>query len=84
MVKPHALGLGGAVVTGAAAILCSAAYALFPSGAVEFFSFVTHKNIAAIADGITWAKFFGGAIFWVIAAYIGLFLIGWLHNKLAE
>ncbi|MEK7172068.1 MAG: DUF5676 family membrane protein [Patescibacteria group bacterium] len=84
MVKPHALGLGGAIVTGVAAILCSAAYALFPNGAVEFFSFVTHKNIAAIVGEITWAKFFGGVVFWVVAVYVALFLIGWLHNKLAE
>lgn len=84
MIKPHALGLGGAIVTGAGAILCSAAYALFPDRAVEFFSFVTHKDIAVIADEITWAKFFGGVIFWVVAVYVALFLIGWLHNKLAE
>ncbi len=56
MVKPHALGLGGAVVTGVAAILCTAGYALFPDRASEFFSYVTHKDISAISLEVTWAN----------------------------
>ena len=75
MVKPHALGLGGAIVTGVAAILCSAAYALFPNGAVEFFSYVTHKDISAISLEVTWANAIAGFVFWVVAAT--LFFIWW-------
>lgn len=79
-----AVALTAAIVSGLWALICTVFIALWPAFALQLFGWLVHLvNVEKFAGdvAITFGGFVAGLLQAVIYAYIGAWLIAWLHNK---
>ena len=84
--KPHALGVAAAFVTGLFYIVDGLYYMFAPESALSFFSYISHNFDFSIleGEGVTWASFLIGLVVWEICAYISTWLFAIVYNRLAN
>lgn len=83
--KGFALAAGG--VMGAIYVVCAIFVALWPDFAMQLFGWLVHLvNVDKFAGDvvITFGSFLAGLIQAVVYAFIGAWLIAWLHNRFCE
>ncbi len=84
--KPHSLGLAGALLTAIGYSLCSLLYSLWPVESLNFMNYTSHNfDFSLIAGtGLTWSSYFAGLVVWVVLSYLFLLVFGWFYNRLVD
>lgn len=85
-IKPHALGLAGAILTGVWYAVEALIFKYAPEFSMKYWSLMSLRmDYAPIkGPGLDWTAFFAGLVGWMICAYVCLALLGWLYNRLAK
>lgn len=84
--KPNALGLASAIVSGVGYILCAAVYQYWPDFMMKIvkWSSFNFDFTSTQGAGLTWPVFVAGLLMWVVGAYVVMAVFAWLYNKLAK
>lgn len=84
--KPHALGLAGAAVTGLGYLLDAAFHWLAPEKTMKFYSYISFNfDLSSLGLGVlTWPSFLAGLVVWMVMTYVCLYVFGWFYNQWAH
>lgn len=78
MIRPVRLGTAGGILW-SLCMFVSTILAIYTGFSSEFLDLMTHIYLGY---SISWAGAFIGLIYGFIDGFLGLFLLGWLYNKL--
>lgn len=77
----RAFGFAAAAVAAALWTVCAAGIAIAPHASIQFFSAITHLDLATLGRPVTWGNYVLGLISWSIAAGLAAGTAGTMYNR---
>lgn len=81
--KPQSLFIATTILVGFLYSLCALFVAVSPQSTMAFLSYVSHLDLVAIAQPITWDAFFVGLVFYALGTGLLVAFIGYYYNRIA-
>lgn len=78
----RSLFISTTILVGILYTVCALFVAIIPQATMAFFGYISHLDLLAIAQPLTWGAFFIGLIFFALGTGVSAAFVGYYYNRM--